>query len=171
MLLPVRHQTGFGRAPGVLRLGYLFFLILGLALLSSSEAFGAVTITPATNGLNISTDNASNAAFPAWTTLGAITIDEANNANKNNFGVGAGVTLVLQAPAGFEFNPAVTPSITFTGNRDISSASIAVNDSSTITVTLTVDDNRAVDRLTIGSVTGIQVRPTLGTPFATGNIV
>jgi len=151
-------------------LGHIFFLMLGLASLNPIDAFGSVTITSATNGLNIPADSAANAPFPAWRTLGAITIDEASNANKNDFGVGTGVTLVLKAPTGFEFNTAVTPNITFTSNRDISSASIVVNDSTTITITLTVTDTRAVDRLTIGNTTGIQVRPTLGAPLASGNI-
>src|SRR5262245_15575883 len=104
MLLSARRQISSCCTRGVLGLGQIFFLMLGLAALNPMEAFSAVTITPASNGSNISADKAANATSPAWTTLGAITIDEGSNGNKNNFGAGTDVTLVLKAPLGFEFN-------------------------------------------------------------------
>ncbi len=110
--------------------------ILGCALfVLSMKALGTVTITPATGGTNISADKSANATLPAWTTLGAISIDEGSPGNKNDFSSGTGVTLILKAPAGFQFNTAVTPNITFTAGQDITAASIAITDSNTVTIT------------------------------------
>ncbi len=130
------------------------------------NALANVSITAATAGGSISADTASNAPSPAWTLLGPIVIAEGLS---SDFGLGANVTLVLKAPAGFQFNTAVTPSVTFTNGRDITSASAAMTDSSTITVTLSVGGILALDTLVIGSTTPIQVRPTAGTPLAAGN--
>jgi hypothetical protein len=130
------------------------------------KAIATVSVTPAAAGGSISADTASNALSPAWTSLGPIVIAEGVT---NDLAVGTNVTLALKAPAGFQFNTAVTPSVTFTNGRDITSASVAVTDSSTITVTLTVAGVLASDTLVIGNTTPIQVRPTAGTPLATGN--
>ena len=142
-------------------------LVAGLFLATAGSAFATVTLTGASGGGNISADTASNAPAPAWTTLGAITIAEGASTDFTN---GTSVTLILRAPAGFQFNTAVTPNITFTGNKNIQSASVAMTDSSNITVMLTVSGTAVSgDSLTIGSTTGIQVRPTASTPLATGN--
>ncbi len=139
----------------------------GLLLTAYGSAFATITLTGASGGSNISADTASNAPAPAWTTLGAITITEGASTDFTN---GTGVTLVLRVPAGFQFNTVVTPNITFTGTKNIQSASVAMTDSSNITVTLTVSGTAVSgDSLTIGSTTGIQVRPTASTPLATGN--
>jgi len=53
---------------------------------------------------------------------------------------------------------------------DITAASVAVSDSTTLTITLTVADNRNLDLFIIGSTIGLQVRPTSGTPLASGQI-
>jgi rhamnogalacturonyl hydrolase YesR len=142
-----------------------FTLIAGLFLAAASSAFATVTITNATGGSTISADTASNAPSPAWTTLGAITITEGVT---NDFINGTGVSLILKAPAGFQFNTAVTPNVTFTAGKNITSASAVMTDATNLTVTLTVSGTNATDSLTIGSTTGIQVRPTASLPFATG---
>ncbi|MEO6183336.1 MAG: Ig-like domain-containing protein, partial [Verrucomicrobiota bacterium] len=136
-------------------------------LILSNDTFGTVTITPASGGTNILADTSANAISPAWTTLGPISIDEVSPGNKNNFSSGSGVTLILKAPAGFQFNTSVTPNITFTAGQDITAASIAVTDSATVTITLTVSGTGNVDKLTLGSTTGLQVRPNSGSPLAT----
>src|SRR5262245_39159463 len=83
----------------------------------------AANVTPASGGSNIAADSAGNGSSPAWTTLGPIAITEKK---KGDFNTGNNVTLVLQAPAGFEFNTAVSPDVSFTSGRDISSATAAV---------------------------------------------
>ncbi len=144
-------------------------LIAGLFLAGVSSVFATVTITGAAGGGTISADTASNAPSPAWTTLGPITITEGVT---NDFTKGTGVTLILKVPAGFQFNTAVTPDVTFTGSKNvtnITSASAVMTDTTNITITLTVSGTNATDSLIIGSTTGIQVRPTSSLPLATGN--
>ena len=142
-------------------------LVAGLFLAGASSAFATVTITGASGGGIISADTASNGLSPAWTTLGPVTITEGASTDFTN---GTGVTLILKAPAGFQFNTAVTPNVTFTASKNITSAFATMTDASTITITLTVSGTAVSgDSLTIGSTTGIQVRPTASTPLATGN--
>jgi rhamnogalacturonyl hydrolase YesR len=142
-------------------------LVAGLFLATAGSVFATVTLTGASGGGNISADTASNAPSSAWTTLGAITITEGASTDFTN---GTAVTLILRTPAGFQFNTAVTPNVTFTASKNITSASVAMTDSSNITVMLTVSGTAvATDSLTIGSTTGIQVRPTASLPLVTGN--
>jgi len=54
---------------------------------------------------------------------------------------GANLTLIFKAPAGFEFNTSAPPNITFTSGADISAASVAISNATTITVTLSVGGN------------------------------
>ena len=121
-------------------------ILAAIALFLSGTAFAAITITAGSNGINLSADKSANAISPSWTTLGPIILDEVGPANKGDFGVGAGITLILKAPTGFEFNTAVTPGITVAVGGDITSASVAVNDSTTLTVTLSVSGGANVDR-------------------------
>ena len=144
-------------------LAVLFVAVL--ALMDSGKASAAVTLTGATGGGSVSADTAGNASSPAWTTLGAITVAEGAN---GDFAADTNGTLVLSAPAGFEFNTAITPDVTITAGTDITSATVAVTDAATITLTLTVSDTASADTLTVGSITGIQVRPTTGSPLANG---
>src|SRR5437763_5300396 len=101
--------------------------------LLGTGAYAAVTITSATGGTNILADKAANATSPAWTALGPMVIREGN---KFDFSSGSNLTLVLKAPAGFEFNTSAPPNITFTAGVDISAASVAISNTTTITVTL-----------------------------------
>ena len=147
--------------PSLRRLAFL------AALFSfTGSMLAAVSVTPASGGGSISADTAANAATPAWTSLGPIVIAEPVGFSGD---IGGG-TLVLKAPTGFEFNTASTPSIAFTAGRNITAASIAVNNSSTLTVTLTVTGSAATDTITIGGTTPLQVRPIAGIPLPSGNI-
>jgi hypothetical protein len=131
-------------------------------------AHAAVRITPASGGTALLSDYAANSVSPVWTTLGPITIQERK---KSDIGAGAGLTLVLKAPAGFEFNPAVNPNVSFTNGRDISAASASVVNSTTLRITFSVSGTGGLDTLTIGSTQGLQVRPTLTSPAARGSIL
>ena len=144
---------------------FIFVCVCAFALMGASTASGAVTVSGAIGGSSLSADTAANAPSPAWTTLGAITIAEGAN---SDFAAGSDVTLVLKAPAGFEFNTAVSPGVSFTAGKDISSAAVAMTDATTLTLTLTVSSTAAADSLTLGSTTGLQVRPTAGSPLASG---
>jgi hypothetical protein len=145
---------------------HLAALLMSVLILSGgTKASATVTVISASGGSSLSADTAVNAPTPAWTTLGAITIAEGDN---RDFAADTNITLVLSAPAGFEFNTAVTPDITFTAGNDIASAAVAVADATTITLTLTVSSTTAADTLTLGGTTGVQVRPTASSPLAVG---
>jgi hypothetical protein len=137
-----------------------------LTAIALNQASATAILTGASGGTSISADSAANAPVPAWTTLGPITITEKS---KGDIAAGGNVTLVLKVPAGFQLNTAATPSIVATPGANITSTAIAITDPSTITITLTVAGTSALDTLTIGGSAGIQVRPTAGTPLATGN--
>jgi hypothetical protein len=141
----------------------LLHCVATLVFLVPVVARASVNITDASGGSAISADTASSGGSGAWTTLGPIIIDESK---KSDISAGSGLTLVLKAPTGFEFNTASTPSVSFTSG-DISSASATITDPSTLTVTLTVSGTANNDTLTVGA-TGLQVRPTQGGPLASG---
>src|SRR5689334_9163887 len=107
---------------------------LALAGLGTGNACANVQVTPASGGTGLSADTAANAVSPAWTALGPITISEAAN---GDFSSGTNVTLVLKAPAGFQFNAAQTPDVSFTAGQDISAASVSTFDATNISVSLT----------------------------------
>jgi hypothetical protein len=137
-----------------------------LALVLATNAEATVIITPASGGGAISADTAANGHAPAWTTLGPITIAEGK---KQDFGHKVkNDTLVLKVPAGFEFNTASTPSISFASGADVTSASVAISDSTTLTITYSANSQKNLDTLIIGA-TGLQVRPTQAGPVAAGN--
>lgn len=132
----------------------------------------AVSITPATGGSAISADNTDG----AFTSLTGPSYDEAASGD-----VGTG-TITLNAPAGFEFDIGGTaPTVLITrltggGNASrningiVSGNSVAVSSvtASQITFTVTSASNSGV---TCGLTwQNIRVRPTAGTPLASGNI-
>jgi hypothetical protein len=140
-------------------------LVTAFLLVGGNSASAAVTVTGASGGASLSADTAANAASPAWTSLSAITITEGDS---GDFAADTNVTLVLKAPAGFEFNTAAPPDIAPAADNDIASAEIVLTDASTITITLVVSNNTLLDTLTIGGAAAIQARPTLGTPLVAG---
>src|SRR5689334_1096760 len=115
---------------------------------ATQPARAAVGITPASGGSAISADTAASGGAGTWTTLGPITIAEGK---KTDISAGSGVTLVLKAPSGFEFNTSSTPSISFTPGADITAATIAVSDSSTLSVTMDVSGAGFNDSIIIGT--------------------
>ncbi|MFH0951173.1 MAG: HYR domain-containing protein, partial [bacterium] len=142
-------------------------LVCGFFIFGASNASAAVSITTATGGTNISADTTNG----AWTSLGAITITELANGDIPRSQ--AGTTLILKAPAGFEFNTGQTPSSSYTPSRDISALSIVMTNATTITITLTTPNgangDNAIDIIVIGATTSMQVRPTVST-LASGQI-
>jgi len=133
-----------------------FAVTWAAALLTAAmTAAASTTTTPATGGTNISADLAQNGAAPAFTTLGSIVIAEASN---NDFRTSG--TLVLSAPAGWQFNAAAavtaTPGKVGGGStpNDIS-ASVGAVTSSSITINITVTASARLDNLTLS---GIQVQ-------------
>src|SRR5262245_30270033 len=126
-------------------------LILGLVAFNSPRVLGNVTITPPNGGNNILADKALNSTNgAAFTALGNIVITEGVSTDLE---VGSNQTLILTVPDGWQFNPG-TGTVTFTGSRDITSASLSVT-ATALTVTFSVSGTGKMDVLTIG---GVQVR-------------
>jgi hypothetical protein len=142
----------------VKRLSYPFISLLVTGLLMCSiTAHSAVVVTPG-NGYCLPFSPGT------FTAIGNIVITE--NAI-DDFANQSGVTIILSAPAGFEFQAGVG-TVSFTAGRNISSASITVT-SSAITVTYSCPGTNRADVLTIS---GIQARGTAallsGTILRTG---
>lgn len=145
--------------------GHARVLATCLSTLLVAQAGAAVNVTTASGGNTIPADRAANAPVSAWTSLGGITISESGN-GKGDIGSG---TLVLKAPAGFEFNPAPLPNVSFSSGKNIVTA-VGTVTSDSITVVLTVLGSDQTDTLTIGGTPAIQIRPLAGTPLASGTI-
>ena len=147
----------------------ILFLFFGCFLFFSNSAFAAVTVTPASGGSSISADTTGG----SYTSLTGPVITEANSAE-----IGTG-SIVLSPPAGFVFSTttnSVTATVTGAGNCGGTKALLLSNASSeTVTPTATSITN-VVSRDTSNPCdatitwTGIKVRPSAGTPLASGNI-
>lgn len=150
------------------RVGLALVMVLSLNLVMAAPVSATATVTAATEGDAISADTATDATTPAWTDLGTITIAEV--ANDDFAASQSTVTLILNAPAGFEFNASQTPSISGT-SADITLLTLGIT-TSAITVTFTTAVTTAVvDTIVIGAAPTIQVRPTTGVLPASGNIL
>src|SRR6185312_5062606 len=125
----------------------IIFLIPGTVF--CSEASAQVSITAPS--LTLTTCG----TFPTnYFALGNIIIKENST---SDFAVGSNVTLILSAPANFEFQ-AGQGSVSYISGNNISSATVAVT-TNTITVTYSVSNTNRADQLTIS---GIMVRGITG---------
>lgn len=162
------ENSGSGAANCIIAL-----LIVAAALLYGNAVAGTMTV--ATGGSAISADTTSAAGGSgAWTTLTGPSYLEAVKADLL---VG---TVILTAPAGFEFNIASPVTVRLdagdaNANKNINKTAIggivdtATVTATTITWTITAQSGgNTMDQITW---LGIQVRPTAGSPLATGNII
>ncbi|MFA4957064.1 MAG: MBG domain-containing protein [Candidatus Methanoperedens sp.] len=146
--------------------------IVGIAVLVLVLMAGAssatVTVTPATDGSSIPADNYSSGLY---TTLAGPIIAEGTTAE-----IGSGTTIILNAPSGFMFNTASSVIATVTaGNLQLGTTNANKASTETATVTNTTITTNVYSKSTGSGAstirwTGIQVRPTAGTPLASGNI-
>lgn len=131
-----------------------------LSLLVSALPMGvvraAVTVTPATGGTAISADTVG----AAYTTLAGPSLAASAAAD-----FGTGDDIVLNVPAGFVFRAGFGGVTTSGGCTGIVLAALVVT---TTTATLDITTGPS-DACTI-TFTGLEVRPTAGTPLASGNI-
>src|SRR6266581_3052907 len=128
-----------------------FGLMVGALCVWSGPALGDVIITEPVGGNDVSADkcfNSTNGA--AFTALGNIVLTEAVT---TDFAVGNNKTFILTLPSGWQFNSGVG-SVSFTGSRDITAASISVG-TYDLTVTFSVSGTTKFDALTIS---GLQVQ-------------
>jgi len=126
----------------------------------------SATVTAATGGSAISADTVGG----TYTTLTGPVLAEGAHLDISTTG-----TIVLNAPSGFQFNTAatVTATVASAGGNNGSvltlSSGTATVTASTITITVSAVDTGSNRRSSI-TWSGIQVRPTAGTPLASGNI-
>lgn len=132
------------------------------------SVYATASVTAATGGSSISADTYGTGAY---TTLTGPTITE--GANKD---VGTG-TIILSAPSGFIFNTGATVTATITlvaGSKTCFtfSSTTATPTTTSITFTVTAQDGTGGNPTTTCKVafSNIQVRPSAGTPLASGNI-
>src|SRR6266404_7641518 len=126
-------------------------LVLGFITLHSAQLLADVIITEPLGGNDVSADKCLNSINGAgFTALGNIVLAEAAT---TDFGVGNNKTFILTLPYGWQFKSGVG-SVSFSGSRDITAASISIG-SSSLTVTFSVSGTAKFDTLTIS---GLQVQ-------------
>src|SRR6266481_381460 len=122
-----------------------FGLMIGAFCVGSCPVLGDVLITEPVGGNDVSADkslNSTNGA--AFTSLGNIVLTEGAT---TDFAVGNNKTFILTLPSGWQFKSGVG-SVSFSGSRDITAASISVGTDS-LTVTFSVSGTSKFDTLTI----------------------
>ncbi len=160
----------------LLRLAQVAPVLLAAAVCFAfaTTGYAQVAVIAATGGGAISADNTGG----AWTTLsGPVLAETANNGN-GAFGTG---TIVLNAPAGFEFNTGAAVTVTVGRVSGSAGAGNQLNlgggRGSPVSATVTATTISVTVTQTSGSNThnsltwsNIQVRPTSGCPLASGNM-
>jgi uncharacterized protein YjdB len=115
------------------------------------KANAAITVTPATGGTNICANLALGGSTPGYSPLGVITVTEGVN---TDFATGFR-TLTINAPAGWQFNTGVAPTLAFTAGRNTVFINNAGFTTTQLTINLGVTGTTLIDAFTI---TGLQVR-------------
>jgi hypothetical protein len=154
--------------PGSVRTGRLaataaaaLLVISLLPVVPIAVVFGATTITPATGGGAIKADTAATGGSGVYTTLAGPVIAEGAAGELLNNG-----DIWLTAPSGFEFNSAAGTAGVGGGGCTGMTLGAPVRSTSTIKVQVTAPSTSAC---TV-TFSGIQVRPTTGSPIVSGNI-
>jgi hypothetical protein len=140
----------------VRRLAAIVAFLALFTLVGTWQADAALTLTVATNGSAISADTTGG----SYTTLTGPKLTEST---KKQIGIG---TIILNVPSGFMFNTGAVVTVTNTGNIILSNTTAVVTATN---VTIGVK-TRSTSKSTL-TWTGIQIRPTAGTPLASGIII
>ncbi|MDD4412511.1 MAG: Ig-like domain-containing protein [Patescibacteria group bacterium] len=146
----------------------LFFvaaIFIAAIFIFSKTALAAVTMTPATGGSTISADTISG----TYTTLTGPLVTEGVSRD-----IPATGTFILNAPGGFRFDTSQTVTATITrlagtGGCFAFTSTVATPTTSTITFTMSSRDANGT-RCEV-SFSNVRVRPTAGTPLASGNLL
>ena len=153
-------------------IGILFFAVI-------LYVWAGITAA-ASGGTAISADTAATGGNGAWTTLSGPTYRETVNGD-----IASGGFVTLTVPAGFEFNTTNAVSVALTAGDKIAAANmnetavggnVAPKANVSLTVSATTISFYVLSKSrgnTLNTIQwqGIQVRPTQGTPLATGNIL
>lgn len=143
------------------RYGAILLIGLVLAAFLPGTVLAAVTVTSATGGGAISADTA--AASPGTGTYTSLSGPSATEGSAGDLAAG---TIVLDLPSGFEFN-AGSGTANKNGGCTLNLDSVNVTAAA---ATLTISGTSSVTACVI-TFSGLQVRPTVGTPLQSGTIV
>ncbi len=135
-------------------MGAIKIFLLAFVFSCFSNNASAITIVPASGGTSICSSTAQNGSAPACTALGNIVVNETTNAD---FAVGVD-TLILTAPAQWEFCVFPAPSVASVG-ADITLTTISATPT-TLTIVITSNGTGTLDQVTIS---GILVQPVFTT--------
>lgn len=143
-----------GKSSNSVRIIALFFFIVLLIYAGNKGYAAGVNINPASGGANICSSKAIGGSAPAYTTLGNITVTETANADLSG---PATDILVLSAPAGWQFNTAATPGVSYISGSNITGISVATITATSLTINITTNGTNGSDQFTIS---GLQVQAT-----------
>lgn len=118
---------------------------------------------------NLSVDIAADAATPGWASLPDLIVKEVSPTAgmEGTDGFGSGGTVILQAPAGFEFNTGAVLNATWAVG-DLTNVTAQVSSADQLTIDLSFATTNFYDSFTVS---GVQARPISGTTLDVGNIV
>ncbi len=154
-------------------LGIVAILAVGLMLVFLVMLAAAAEKSSATGGSAISADTAQGAPGAAFTSLSGPKLLEEET---GEFTLGS---IVLNAPAGFQFNAAQDVTISFSGEDCNSSKGIDLGSGRGVTTAITPTESSVTLNVTAMSTgsskcrltySNLQVRPTAGTPLASGSL-
>jgi hypothetical protein len=156
-LFATAHQAGRVKGLGAL---LVVFVMLGALLPANALAVVSPFVTPATGGSTISADTA--VASPGTGAYSALTGPVVTEIVAGDLAAG---TIVLDAPSGFEFRAGFGTAGKNAGCNLVLASVTTISTSVTLTMTGTSSTTACVITFS-----GIQVRPTVGTPLQNGNI-
>jgi hypothetical protein len=159
------NNTGKRNRGGKMKIIHAKVLFLAL-LLCCMNFRGYATITVTKASASICKNYASSGLAPHWTTLGTMKLTEKTTKDMGNTTGSWTITLVLAAPAGWQFNTAVNPALGYTAGANVTGVTKSTFTSTALTIVIAGTNNTLIDVVTI---TGLQVQAT-STSSVTGNI-
>lgn len=139
----------------ILFLSFKAVFILLIVLFGSVSSYATVAVTRAS--ASICKNYAATGPAARWTTLGTMTLTEGSASNFGNSTGSWSVTITLAAPAGWQFNASVNPSLTFTSGKDVTS--VAQSSLTFAAFTFVVAGTGKIQK-DIVKITGLQVQAT-----------
>ncbi len=151
-------KNKFLRSLFIGRINTITLFLLLISCCFSGTVYAGVTVTAAGGGSSICSSKAVGGSAPGYTTLTPINIVEGNNSDLLG---PATNTLILTAPAGWQFNP-VLPALGYTTGANITAITGTIT-ATTLTINITTNGMTTIDQF---SITGLQVQATSTTSLA-----
>ena len=137
------------------RIKSMVVLLPVLLCIMGHRGYAAVVITPASGGMGICSSKAFGGSAAGYTTLSTITVTEGV---ATDLALGTDV-LVLSAPAGWQFNTAAIPAVSYIFSSNITGVTVATMTATSITINVTTNGTNGLD---VFYIAGIQVQATSG---------